>query len=228
MMSENKWATFLNMWGAKDLGTATNLVTAHVFADLDAQQRDLLKVLRTFHDVLLLNQDDSLELYQTRLRSLYKLGIINLSLPSCSLPEDGSSMANLLRKQRSLVARLREANKRHARAVKTADHFRTKWSECSEELKHNQCMLRQAQARLEEFKACHPDWEPPKDMELDEHMDEQAAKVFQKVDVNLDLEQQMKYDPSGFLTTFWAEQRKVLNAPSARARRWNPQVRYMC
>ena len=65
----------------------------------------------------------------------------------------------------------------------------------------------------------------PKDMELDEHLDEQAAKVFQKVDVNLDLEQQMKYDPSGFLTTFWAEQRKVLNAPSARARRWNPQVR---
>ena len=72
-MSENKWARFLHTWGAKDLGTATSLVNAHVFADLDSEERALLQVLRKYHDVLLLKQDDSLQMYQTRLRSLYKL-----------------------------------------------------------------------------------------------------------------------------------------------------------
>lgn len=196
-----------------------------MFADLDEEQRELLRVLRSFHDVLLLNEDDSLQMYQTRLRSLYRLGMINLSLPSFSLPGDGSSVSNLLRKQRSLVARLREANSRYDRAVKTAEYYRCNWEKCSAELQDNQFMLRQAHARFEEFKASHSDWTAPEDVELDADLDEEAVKIFQHVDADLDVAQQLKYDGSGFLTTFWHQQREMLKAPSARARRWNPQVR---
>ena len=225
-MSENKWARFLHTWGAKDLGTATSLVNAHVFADLDSEERALLQVLRKYHDVLLLKQDDSLQMYQTRLRSLYKLGILNLSLPACSSPEEGSSMSNLLRKQRSLVARLREANKRHTRAVRTAEYHRTKCSEVTTELDNKARLLRQAKTRLKELQS-RPDYVEPNPLELDEDLDEQAAKVFECVDADLDLEQQMKYDPSGFLTTFWEEQRKILRTEKKVGRRWNPQVLFI-
>ena len=79
LVAENKWATFLNFWNADNLASASNLVCTHVCADLNADEQDLLWTLRKFHDVLLLKKDDPLYAYQMRLRSLHRLGMINLS-----------------------------------------------------------------------------------------------------------------------------------------------------
>ena len=54
----------------------------HVCIDLTAREQELLCHLREFHDVLILQKTDPLHMYQTRLRSLHQMGMINLSLPN--------------------------------------------------------------------------------------------------------------------------------------------------
>ena len=41
-VSENKWTRFINFWICSDLTNATNLVCAHVCADLTADEQDLV------------------------------------------------------------------------------------------------------------------------------------------------------------------------------------------
>ena len=46
IVAENRWATFLNHWSSADLACATNLVCAHVSADLSADEHELLYTLK--------------------------------------------------------------------------------------------------------------------------------------------------------------------------------------
>ena len=81
-----------------------------------------------------------------------------------------------------------------------------------------------AKAQLRAFRSEHPDFRPPPDVLLVPDDDQDARDIFWQVDQDLDLEMQLKHDPSGLLTTFWAEQRKQLRSSKPRTRRWHPQV----
>ena len=224
-VSENSWATFLNAWDSRDLSTATNLVCAHVIADLDADEQELLWTLRKFHRVLLLDKDDPLCAYQMRLRSLHRLGMINLSF---ARPD--ASLALLMARKRSLEASLRESRKRNERATRTLGKMQERYDVLEADrdaqvklTEHAQAKLAEARVRLAEFQAQHPHHRHEPDEELVEEDDDDVRLMFEQVDKDVDVQQQLKYDPSGALACFWADQRKQLSRPG-RARRWNPQV----
>ena len=217
LVSENKWASFINFWSRADLANATNLVCAHVCADLTADEQDLLFNLRKFADVLLLQKDDPLHVYQMRLRSLHRLGIVNLSLSSSD-----AAMAQLLARKRSLEASLRESKKRNQRHKATISRMNMTTVELEEQLQSRDRLLRQARAKLKEHQAMHPDWTEDKEDLTDE--DHSAVKqMFSSVDKHVDIADQMRYDPSGTLACFWEDQRKQLSR-DGRSKRWNPRV----
>ena len=182
-MAENRWATFLNHWSSAELACATNLVCAHVCADLSADEHELLYTLRKFHDVLLLSKEDPFHAYQTRLRTLHRLGIINLSLPRAN-----SSLSALYSRKRSLEASLRETNKCAVRAQTTVTHMTNTCSSMQDELEAKDRLLRQARAKLTALRTTN--W-TPEEVDLqskDPDLDEQARKIFLKVDKELDYE----------------------------------------
>ena len=223
LVSENKWARFLNDWSITDLEVATGLVTAGVYADLNVKQRDMLSWLRNhYHDVLLLDREDPLHSYQTRLRTLWSYGMINLSLGSTN-----PALARLQRTQRSLTAQLREVRKKSARLDSALTKQVQRAERAEAEVVKQEKLLVQAQAQVNAFKLTHPDWSPPEDVLLIPDDDKDAKEIFRFVDQDLDVELQLKHDPSGMLTTFWAEQRRQLqfsDPKRTRSRRWNPQV----
>ena len=222
LVSENKWARFLNDWSIRDLETATGMVTAGVYADLNQDQRDMLAWLRNhYHDVLLLGREDPLHSYQTRLRTLWAYGMINLSLGSTN-----PALTRLRRKQRSLTAQLRESRKKVARLDGALIKQVQRAERAEAELAKQKKLLVKAQAQVRAFKMAHPDWRPPTDVLLVPDDDKDAREVFWSVDKDLDMERQLKFDPSGHLATFWAEQRRQLKFQDGRqrSRRWNPQV----
>ena len=219
MVSENRWATFLNHWTSTDLACATNLVCAHVYSDLSCQELDLLHTLRVFHDVLLLKKDDPLHAYQMRLRSLHRMGIVNLSLARAD-----ASLSKLLSRKRSLEAQLRESRKRTQRAEATISRIRSEYNLLETKLADRDRLLAEAESKLLKFRTSHPNWNPEESETLTESDHDQAVKMFEVVDEDLDIQQQMKYDPTGGLSCFWEEQRKQLSS-SAKGRRWNPRVR---
>ena len=220
LVSENKWARFLNDWSIQDLSTATGLVRAGVYSDLNEDQREMLGWLRShYHDVLLLKEDDPLHVYQNRLRLLWSYGMINLSLESTN-----GLLSALRRKQRSLNSQLREAKKKSRRLesclvkqVQRAEHAEA-------EVEKQKRLLSKAKAQLRAFRSKHPDFRPPSDVLLVPDDDQDARDIFWQVDQDLDLEMQLKHDPSGMLTTFWEEQKKQLRSSKQKSRRWNPQV----
>lgn len=219
VVSENRWVTFLNHWSKADLACATNLVCAHVYSDLSSKELDLLRTLRVFHDVLLLKKDDPLHAYQLRLKSLHRMGIVNLSLARAD-----ASLSKLLARKRSLEASLRESRKRTKRAQETIDRMRTDYNLLETKLDDNNRLLAEAERKLLKFRNSHPNWNPADPETLTDEDHDQAAKIFDVVDKDLDVQLQLKYDPSGGLACFWAEQRKILSS-SPKGRRWNPRVR---
>lgn len=257
-VSENRWAEFLNLWDAHDLNTATNLVQAHVFADLDGEGMSMLRTLRSFHDVLLVQADDPLHVFQTRLRTMHNYGMINLSM---ARQHTSTSLVALGRQQRSLKAKLREARKRLTCVSKSAEYQRER-ADCAdaevqrqrELLRKKDRLLARAKAQMDAFKVSHPDWEPPEggvggcgecmyavgccvgsmrhvvcavcvcvELLLTSEDHEDASIIFKQVDTDVSVEQQLKYDPTGCLATFWQEQRRMLRQPVC-SRRWHPQV----
>ena len=62
--------------------------------------------------------------------------------------------------------------------------------------------------------------------ELKPEHDVDAKKIFETVDTNLDVQAQMRLDPTGGLTLFWAEQRRRLHVD--KRSRWNPMVLRYC
>ena len=191
---------------------------AGVYSDLRAGERQLLRMLRQYADVLLLKAHDPLHSFQTRLRTLWSYGFINLSLGKAT------QLNALQKKQRSLVAKLREARKKINRQQQYLGAHMKRADEAESELENIKSCLVRAHEQLARFKAAHPDWKPPPDQELQPADHADACEIFRQVDQEIDNEKMLKHDPSGFLTTFWQEQRRILRTPSARARRWNPQV----
>ena len=192
-------------------------------ADLNMKEQDLLHSLRKFHDVLLLKKKDPLHAYQMRLRTLHRLGMINLSVH-----REDASLAQLLSRKRSLEASLRESRKRNSRAETTIDNLREECESTQRALDNHKLLLQQARAKFQEFKSLHSDYTPELvDLEDDPKMHGEACKMFGIVDKELDLKKQLRYDPSGGLTTFWDEQRRQLSS-EGRSRRWNAQVRMFC
>ena len=251
VISENRWATFLNYWSARDLATATNLLSAQVYADLSPAERELLRVLRTFNDVLLLEADDPLHQYQIRLRSLHRMGMLNLSLPH----QDARHLSSVEAQKRSLVARLRESKKREKRHQSTIAKMATTISsmvanvfnlrsrvdeaesraaesesravEAEDKLARQQELLSHAQKQLAQFQLAHPDWKAEYS-DLKDPLDQQDARdMFKELDRDVNIANQLKYDKSGALTVFWAEQRKQLSIPG-NGKRWNQQVLRYC
>ena len=217
LVSENKWARFINFWSRSDLSNATNLVCGHVCADLTADEQDLLFNLRKFADVLLLKEDDPLHAFQMRLRSLHRLGMVNLSLPSSN-----ASLSQLLARKRSLEASLRESKKRNQRHQATISRMHVTNAEIETELKSKDRLLAHAQAKLKEYQTMYPDRTEDKEELIDvDHED--VKEMFTTVDKYVDISDQMRYDPTGTLTCFWEDQRKQLSR-DGHSKRWNPRV----
>ena len=135
-------------------------------------------------------------------------------------------MTRLQRKHRSLSAQLREARKKSARLDGALTEQVQRAERAEADLAKQKKLVVRAQAQFNEFKLTHPDWRPPTDVLLMPDDDKDAREIFRSVDQDVDLERQLKYDPSGCLTTFWSEQRRQLEFQDGkeRSRRWNPQV----
>ena len=71
-------------------------------------------------------------------------------------------------------------------------------------------LLAIAKAKAAEYAATHPDWQPADQVLLQKEDEEDARTIYTVVSKTFDLEAQMKYDPTGTMTTFWAEQGRML------------------
>lgn len=78
--------------------------------DLDAQGMDLLKLLRQYSDVMLLEAKAPWIAYQKQIAKLHQLGIVNLSLTL--LGSNQLPLEQVQHKIRSLQAQIRESKKR--------------------------------------------------------------------------------------------------------------------
>ena len=225
------------------------MLNADVVGDLSADDKNLYNQLRQFNDVLLLKQMDPLHVFQTRLRSMHNLGMLNLSL---GIIDEKDKVHQISVKYRSLVCRVREANKRTQAAT---NHARR---EENEKLKI-QKLLDVAKAQVAAFRSDYPEWVPPESLLLPKPQDEEFRVLFavslipthptpihplthththtythtyvhiihtQKIDRDVDLEKQMRMDPTGLLTTMWVEQRRMLERK--KQTRWNPKVTHTC
>ena len=119
--------------------------------DLGFHEKILLQWLRHEADVLLLHADDPWHAFKNRLKTMHKVGILNLSLATIT---DEDTIPQLTHKNRSLVCRLREANKRVSRANLRATRTEQKLAEVEK-------ILAKAKSQVVAFRAAHPEWVPP-------------------------------------------------------------------
>ena len=70
------------MWSIRDLDTGARIIRAQTVKDLGDEELQLIQRLREWAGILYLKKDDPLSAYQNQLRTLHKLGILNLHLPS--------------------------------------------------------------------------------------------------------------------------------------------------
>ena len=136
--------------------------------DLSFQGKILLQWLRHQADVLLLHGDDPWHAFQNRLKIMHKMGILNLSLVTMT---DEDTIPRLQQKNRSLVCRLREANKRTSRANLRANRAEQKLAEVEK-------ILQKARAQVAAFRAAHPEWVPPEKTLLPKQEDKEYAILF--------------------------------------------------
>ena len=221
------------MWSRQDLGSATRLLDVSSVKDLNDKDRLFFQHLRKYHDVLFLNNDDPLYVFQTRLQSMHNLGILNLSFATI---DEHDTVHKLISKKRSAECRAREANKRTKRAESRA-------TRAEEENMKMQKLVRIAESQVAAFRSSHPEWIPPVKTLLPKQQHEEFSilfkvwlcrfhsryhnthrhpPTFQEIDRDVDIEKQMKLDPTGLLTTMWAEQRRMLERK--KQTRWNPKV----
>ena len=88
--------------------------------------------------------------------------------------------------------------KRKAAACET---FRQDALRAQQALEESQKKLRQASALILSFAHTHPEWKPPPLTPLLPKDHAMASDLFTRVDKDLDVEAQMKLDPSGTCTT---------------------------
>ena len=77
-----EWIRFLQMWSIRDLDNGARIIRAQTAKDLGDEELKLIQRLREWAGILYLKKDDPLSAYQNQLRTLHKLGILNLHLPS--------------------------------------------------------------------------------------------------------------------------------------------------
>ena len=158
----------------------------------------MMQMLRSYRDVLLIDDDVSLMMYQQRLRQIKDYGMINLHIPTA----DNESMQKLKSKVRKLMAQLRETKKREDKLNDCVQRFREAKDRAEQESKATKDLLKVVRSQLRAFRLTHPDWRPPPDIEpttADEDTD--WRHIFNIVDKDLDVEAQMKLDPSGVCLT---------------------------
>ena len=132
--------------------------------------------------------------------------------------------------QQESIAEQRKGEKREAE-IRKALHGELAASAKREvslrkELTKTQKALAQAEKKVEAFIKENPDWKEPEHQTLNRQDSRDFYHAFQDVDRNLDIQRQMKHDPSGLLTTWWAEQRRRLKV-NKRAK-WHPEVLRYC
>ena len=137
-------------------------------SDLSATTRTFYKEMRHYHDVLRLQITDPLYKFQTRLRSLHAMGILNLSLATF---DKSDNLQFQIAKNRSLVSRLREANKRTAIANNRARR-------AEEENEKSKKLLKVAESQVAAFRTEHPDWTPPDKVLLPKEQHNQCSVLF--------------------------------------------------
>ena len=97
---------------------------------------------------------------------------------------------------------LRETKKREDKLNDCVRRFREAKDRAEQESKATKDLLKVARSQLRAFRLTHPDWRPPPDIEpttADEDTD--CRHIFNTVDKDLDVEAQMKLDPSGVCLT---------------------------
>ena len=106
-----RWAEFLQMVTEQrsHLCSATRMLDVSSEKDLRDEDRLFMKKLRQYHDVLFVEEGDSFGIYQERLRKMHNLGILNLSFAPI---DEKDELQQAMAEKRSLVCRLREANKK--------------------------------------------------------------------------------------------------------------------
>lgn len=238
----------------------------HVSSESDMSEGDhaFVRDLRTFHDVLLLDEEAPMADYLQRLRELRDLGILNLHL--VVVGPRNTPYHSIQYEKRSLTSKLRESTRREkslrGRLDSQLEQSKRREEECKEqlhaerrsnakraaqlrkklkaerlsnaksearlrkELSKTKRALEQAEKNVAVFVQTHPDWKEPDSHELNRQDSRDFYNAFQDVDRHLDVELQMKHDPSGLLTTWWAEQRRRLRV-NKRAK-WNPEVLRYC
>lgn len=218
------------------LCSATRMLHVSSEQDLRNEDRLFIKQLRQYHDVLFVDEFDSFDVYKERLRKMYQLGILNLSFAPI---DEQDELLRALAAKRSLVSRLREANKKNKKLmarVKAAEE------ECAKAKKISKI----AEAQVAAFRLEHPEWTPPENLLLPKDQQEDFASLFQVGDTPtarthahsshlhylplqaldkevVDVKKQMEIDPTGMLALFWQEQRRMLHRTSGKVQ-WNPKV----
>ena len=100
------------------------------------------------------------------------------------------------------MAKLREANKRTARANSCVQKLQDENDQLKSKVIHLEELLANAELKQQQFMAVNSDWCPPDNFKLDESDADDAQKIFEQVDEDLDVETQMRLDPTGGLALF--------------------------
>ena len=108
------WAKFLtDFWTSQDLDVGARLMHASSAEDLSEAGAALMQRLRNNHGVLMLEKHASISKYTARLKQLYQLGMLNLSLELVGPRNTPASQ--IKSKMCSLSSKLRESKKRESK-----------------------------------------------------------------------------------------------------------------
>lgn len=243
------WKDFLKTWTPQDLDVMSRLIMLSSPADMTVGESSLLARVREWHEVLMVSKEAPFAAWKARLKELDKIGLINLSL--ITMGARNTPFSKLQADRRSMNAQLRESRKREAnlqrkielevrRSAEERDESERRIAQLQrriklerregkkresilqQKLQKTEAALARAEKKLAEFRIANPDWTEPDNVDLNRDDSRSFSKAFTEVDKSLDVELQLKHDPSGALTTFWAEQRRRLHV-NKRAK-WNPQV----
>ena len=150
------------------LCSATRILDVSSEKYLRDDDKLFVKQLRQYHDVLFLEADDAIGMYQKRLRKMHNLGILNLSFTPI---DEKDELHLVLASKRSLVCRLREANKKTKQAIARA-------TKAEKAVAKTKKLLEIARAQVAAFRAEHPEWIPPKKLLLPKAQDEAFNCLF--------------------------------------------------
>ena len=108
------WAKFLtDFWTSQDLDVGARLMHASSAEDLSEAGAALMQRLRNNHGVLMLEKHASISKYTARLKQLYQLGMLNLSLELVGPRNTPASQ--IKSKMCSLSSKLWESKKRESK-----------------------------------------------------------------------------------------------------------------